>query len=135
MSKERLDLVCQAVEHELGAAIRLVRRAESASDMVDRMWARSSEPRRSRRWTKPKDPGLLRLERDAGDRLWREWIDSPIKAFGGKSPREAAGDPNLRPELEDLLRDFEEQGRSGPGPGGPWAGQFVQNVRRELGME
>ncbi|MFO7900141.1 MAG: hypothetical protein R6V58_13910 [Planctomycetota bacterium] len=135
MSKERLDFVCEAVENELGAAIRLVRRQESTADMIDRLWEQRSEPRGRRRWTKPKDPGLLQLEQEMGDRLWRDWIDSPSKALGGKSPRDAAADPELRPELEAILRDFEEQQRRGHGAGGPWTGQFARNVRRELGME
>ncbi|MFW6159485.1 MAG: hypothetical protein ACOC8E_09020 [Planctomycetota bacterium] len=103
--------------------------------MIDRLWARRSEPQRDTRWTKPKAPELQRRKREIGDRLWREWIDSSIKALDGRSRREAAAGPDLRSELEALLRDFEERESRHSEPGSSWGRTFVEHVRRELGME
>lgn len=37
----------------------------------------------------------------------RHWPDEPVPALGGKTPREAAKDPEGRIRLEALLREFE----------------------------
>lgn len=37
----------------------------------------------------------------------RHWPDEPVPALGGKTPREAAQDPEDRIRLEALLREFE----------------------------
>ena len=103
--------------------------------MIDDLWAKRAEPRHEKQWTRPKDPELRRLEEDIGERFWREWIDLPVKALGGKTPREATKDTRLRTELEALLRDFEEQARRSRGSGDLCAREFAENVRRELGMQ
>lgn len=41
------------------------------------------------------------------DRHYREWMDSPIPALKGKTPREAVGLKDYRYLLEDLLRQLE----------------------------
>ena len=135
MSKERLDFVCSALEAELGAKLSLIRSQQRTSDMIDDLWAKRAEPRHEKQWTRPKDPELRRLEEDIGERFWREWIDLPVKALGGKTPREATKDTRLRTELEALLRDFEEQARRSRGSGDLCAREFAENVRRELGMQ
>ncbi len=37
--------------------------------------------------------------------LLRSWLNEPIPALGGKTPREASMDPTLRPRLEHLVKD------------------------------
>jgi len=135
MSKERLDFVCSALEAELGAKLSLIRSQQATCDMIDDLWAKRAEPWHDKQWTRPENPELRRLERDIGERFWREWIDLPVKALGGKTPREAAKDARLRTELEALLRDFEEQARRSRGSGELWTRGFAENVRRELGVQ
>ncbi len=40
-------------------------------------------------------------------RHYRAWIDEPVPAVDGKTPREAAADPRLRAKVEELLRGLE----------------------------
>jgi|GEM_PF-3547014 len=66
----------------------------------------------------------------------RRWVDMPIPALGGRTPRQAAAsaDPLVRRQLQDLLLEFEEaETRARRGPGG--AGMSVARVRRRLGMD
>jgi hypothetical protein len=64
---------------------------------------------------------------------WQEaWLDERVPALGGRTPREAAGDPAGRPLLEALLRELEFRedltgGEGGQGPG-------VAALREALGM-
>jgi hypothetical protein len=44
-----------------------------------------------------------------------EWLDSPIPALGGRTPRDAAADPIAREELIRLLATFPELGQGGVG--------------------
>lgn len=58
------------------------------------------------------------------------WVDGPVPALHGRTPRAAAQDPALREELIALLDDFEWQDRRNPGP----FGMDVDRLRRELGI-
>jgi hypothetical protein len=44
----------------------------------------------------------------------RRWVDEPVPALHGLTPREAAGDPIGRVELERLLASFEAHGAGNP---------------------
>ncbi len=44
----------------------------------------------------------------------RRWVDEPVPALDGMTPREAAADPIGRVELERLLRTFEARGGGDP---------------------
>jgi hypothetical protein len=37
----------------------------------------------------------------------RKWLDMPLPALDGMTPRKAAADPGMRPRLVELLKDFE----------------------------
>ncbi len=50
---------------------------------------------------------LAALEAEAMAAWRRTWVDEHVPALGGLTPREAAADPDARPLLEALLRDFE----------------------------
>jgi hypothetical protein len=47
------------------------------------------------------------------EQLEERWIDEPVPALGGLTPRQAARTPKARTELDELLRDFEA--KRGPG--------------------
>ena len=55
----------------------------------------------------------------------RAWLDEPIPALAGATPREAAADPTRRPDLIRLLDSF--------GPSGPGAMDAVR-LRTQLGL-
>ena len=39
----------------------------------------------------------------------QEWVDRPIPALEGRTPREALADPEHRDDVIELLRDFESR--------------------------
>ncbi|MDP9442326.1 MAG: hypothetical protein M3P34_09185, partial [Actinomycetota bacterium] len=55
------------------------------------------------------------------------WVDEPVPALGGRSPREAAADPDRRRDLLRLLAEM--------GPGSGPAGMDGARVRSLLGLE
>jgi len=78
----------------------------------------ADEPRIARRVDPtldlPAPRGPLRTGRSMGreaEAAWRaSWLDEPVPALGGLSPRRAANDPRGRVRLEGLLRTFEHDG-------------------------
>ncbi len=58
------------------------------------------------------------------------WPDIELPALSGRTPRQAAADPALRPELEALLDDFDWQTRRL----GAGVGMDVDRLRRVLGL-
>jgi hypothetical protein len=82
----------------------------------------------------PQSPGDIpaevkeRIERDMQDEYYRKWLDLPIPALRGRTPREAAASRSLRPQVIDLLRDLEnmferdrQRGRGGYDPAWLWS--------------
>lgn len=63
--------------------------------------------------------------------LEERWIDEPVPALGGVTPREAVADPTRRRDLEALLNEFETQAAGLPAG----ARSFDPNrLRRRLGL-
>ena len=60
---------------------------------------------------------------------WRHWLDTPLPALRGETPRQAARSKN-RERLEVLLLDFEWDGGRGHNPMSP----DVAKLRRQLGL-
>ena len=58
----------------------------------------------------------------------RRWLDESIPALGGRTPREAAGDPIGREELTRLLASFPVPGPDDVGAMDP------DRLRAELGL-
>jgi len=65
------------------------------------------------------------------DTHYREWLDIPVPALDGRTPREAARNPAGRPALDLLLKQLEHQSGVGSMPVSP----DVAAMRRELGIE
>ncbi|MBK8995857.1 MAG: DUF2384 domain-containing protein [Myxococcales bacterium] len=61
----------------------------------------------------------------------REWLDTPVHALGGKTPRDAAKNRAGRAELDVLLREVEMLESRLPADSRGDIGW----LRRELGME
>ncbi|MFQ6101196.1 MAG: antitoxin Xre/MbcA/ParS toxin-binding domain-containing protein [Anaerolineae bacterium] len=62
---------------------------------------------------------------------YAEWLDTPVPALDGRSPRQAAGDPAMREQLEELLKAIEymeERRRAGE----PYID--ITDLRRKLGL-
>ena len=73
----------------------------------------------------PEDPPELPWELqealflDHLGRHYRGWIDDSIPALGGRTPRDAAGDPQLRPRVAELIGGLEAQYQTALGQGQP----------------
>lgn len=52
-------------------------------------------------------PELQELLKQKKLQHYQGWIDAPVPAIGGLTPREAAGDPQQRAMLEALIKDIE----------------------------
>ena len=76
-------------------------------------------------------PEELSMLRDVKESHYRDWIDTPIPALGGKTPRAATRTAKSRGQLDILLRDMENlENRV------PEAARFdVRGLRRELGLD
>jgi hypothetical protein len=61
------------------------------------------------------------------------WVDEPVPALGGLSPRQAAANPARRPVLEALLDDFEWMDTHA-GPGEVGRGMDPARLRKLLGL-
>lgn len=64
--------------------------------------------------------------------LWRRWMDDPDPGLGGLSPRQAAGRPEHREQLERRLRILEH--RNARDRNDPLPGPEVAWLRRELSL-
>ena len=68
------------------------------------------------------------------EKLQEQWLDTPIPALGGKTPKEAAQDPKTRPQLEALLDGFAiREGQLNTDITGP-IGFNVTELRTRLGF-
>lgn len=100
----------RALVEELGPG--LVRhRATTHEDMGQALRAQLRSPRG--RAPVPEPPGDIPAETledlvlDRYAQHYRSWLDEPIKALEGRTPRAAAHDGQLRPELVRLIRQLE----------------------------
>jgi hypothetical protein len=63
---------------------------------------------------------------------YAEWLDNPVPALDGKSPRQASRDPEAQEQLEELLKAVEYMEERKRREGEPYID--VADVRRELGL-
>lgn len=124
-SRERSQRLRSTVEAAVPGA-RLV--AESATPAAELM-AKGGGPRpRSPAEPLPAEAAelLASFVREQEDR----WVDEPVPALGGFTPRQAAADPTRREQLRALLHDFD---RHRPPPGA--ATLDTTRLRAMLGLE
>ena len=82
-------------------------------------------------------PEVLRqLSEQFIEKYERQWVDDPIPALGGKTPRQAAAsaDPALRRRLADLLLEIENAERHMQGSSSTGAGMSAARLRQMLGV-
>jgi hypothetical protein len=59
-------------------------------------------------------PEVQEFLRQQGERHWEAWLDTPLPALAGRTPRQAAGTPEGRERLEALLAEFGWRGEQSP---------------------
>ena len=69
------------------------------------------------------------IVKEWAEQHWREWLDSPLPALQGKSPREAATTPEGRERLDALLSSFARMKKANPLLSAP-----LERLRKELGL-
>jgi hypothetical protein len=77
-------------------------------------------------------PEVQAYLRELGVRHWESWLDAPLPALRGETPRQAAATPAGRERLEALLVQFEWQARRGETA--PGMEPDVAGLRARLGM-
>lgn len=128
LSRERLEAGKALLEDILGRLIR--HRADEFRDLDTMMAAAERAPRRPREEIPPDVREALTHQMVTEQRA--EWLDSPVPALDGKSPRQAARDPGMREQLEELLKVVEYLEERKRQDGEPYLD--VADLRRELGL-
>ncbi len=128
-SRGRLDRLLEILRRAgAGPSVESETRIDPALDLPAPGEAVGGAPRPPREH----EEELAKLEAEAMAAWRRSWVDEPVPALGGRTPREAASDPEGHPLLEALLRDFEYREQAARTHGAP--GHGVEELRRTLGM-
>jgi hypothetical protein len=136
--RDRLELSCLSQERlEVGKALlkqalgRLVRHLGDECRDLETMLAsmEPSPPDYEEEIPTEVEEALVR-EMMAAHRA--KWLDSPVPALDGKSPRAASRDPAMREQLEELLKAIEYMEEQRRRAGEPYTD--VAELRRELGL-
>lgn len=120
---EQLDLECMSAERgERGRALieklaaglvhhRATMHENLAMEVRDRLRAGRGRERSCAAETSEDLPREVQeaLVLDQMVRYYRDWLDKPVRALEGRTPREAAADVALRSKLIDLIRGLEGQ--------------------------
>ena len=102
--KERLAIGKQLLESTLQSLIK--HRMDAVQSLESMM--EEQEKAKSKRVDDEIPPEIKHaLLKDMYDKHYREWLDCPIPALGGKSPRKAIRSKEGRKRVEDLLREME----------------------------
>jgi len=105
LSAQRLAWLKARLAEMVGDVIRL------RADIVEDPWRKLETERGSRPPARPAPTVPPEVEAQVlGKVLHRhftEWLDQPVPALDGRTPRAAARDPRLRPKLIQLLREME----------------------------
>ena len=124
-SRERADALRRKVEAACGERIR--HRAREHADPL----SSKAEPVRSDQAIEPPSPEEQQLLLDYKARHYADWLDQPLPALDGKTPRETARTKQGRASVDGLLKDMENSEQR-------WQSNAAfdfSTIRRELGLE
>ena len=127
LSIERAARALARMAPLLGEAVKFAGLANESLEATKEMMALGSPP------TGPTIPPAVAaaVERDWYEHHYREWLDQPVPALGGRTPRDAAKVRHLRGRLRTLVEGIENQAarldREGRGFDVSW-------LREELGL-
>jgi hypothetical protein len=137
--RNRLELLCLSQERlEAGKALlqkalgrRLIRHlGDEFKDIVQETFEEPASSQRHRRRALSREERAIARQMAIEQR--KEWVDASIPALGGKSPRQAASDPDMQEQLEELLKVIEYNEEQKHRAGEPY--MDVADLRRELGL-
>ncbi len=134
-SQERAETAKSEVTRRLGKRARFLRAViQSPEKMLES--AASGGPGAAPGPPGPSSEELAALPevqekiREMAERHWKEWVDTPLPALKGQTPREAAKNASGRERLEALFMQFGQYAAS-PRPFDP----DLAALRRELGLD
>jgi hypothetical protein len=128
LSRERLQAGKALLQEILGRS--LIRHlGDEFKDIVQETSQEPASSQRHRRTLSRDERALAR--RMIAEQL-EEWPDTSIPALGGKSPRQAASDPQMREQLEEMLKAVEYSEEQKRRAGDPY--MDIADLRRELGL-
>jgi hypothetical protein len=117
-SEPRAQAIRAEIESRLADAV--VFRAAATESIEEMLAERRSRPEtraeaRARTETERLNalPEVEAYLRELGARHWEGWLDEPLPALRGETPRQAAATPAGRERLEALLVEFEWRARRG----------------------
>jgi hypothetical protein len=128
LSRERLKAGKALLKESLG---RLIRHLGDEHQDIESMLA-LADAAPSARPREPISETQKAVTRQMMMDEYRKWLDEPIPALDGKSPRQAARDPAMRGRLEELLKAVEYMEEQRRRDGEPY--NDVADIRRDLGL-
>jgi hypothetical protein len=132
-SRERAQLLRTEVEKRLPRAAFL---QQSKSTSVESMMKTAKPPSPEERAEMERMenlPEVQAIKRKFAEDYWKAWLDEPIPALGGISPRKAAKTKTGREQVKALLTDYKL--RSGELSLDMETAKYVEDAARKLGIE
>jgi hypothetical protein len=121
----RADRLRARVEEACGGLLR--HRARTHEDPQSKQRSRPGPPAAER----PLPPEAAQLALDFKARHYAAWLDEPIPALSGRTPRQAASSAQGRAALDVLLKEMEQWEAAGDAA----SAYDVTQLRRKLGLE
>ncbi len=121
----------QLIERRLGRGVTFRRQTTESLEEGFRKARMSEDPAAAaEQRALMQNPEVQAQLREMAARRWEAWLDQPVPALGGVTPREAAKAPLGREKLEALLAEFEWRGETAD----PANRVDVAELRRRLGL-
>ncbi|MBS1254076.1 MAG: hypothetical protein MAG451_03132 [Anaerolineales bacterium] len=127
MSRARLEAGKELLETVLG---RLIRHRRDKTESMDDFLASEPEEPPVRETIPPAEAEAL--VKEIFEEQYKQWVDKPIPALGGKTPREAVRDPEGRAQVVEILKSIEYTEEKRREAGEPWFD--VNQIRRDLDL-
>jgi hypothetical protein len=125
LSRERLKAGKALLKKTMGRL--LIHLGDEYQDLEDMLASAELSPPRD--YSSEVDPTVARQMRQ---KLRDDWLNTPVPALGDMSPREAARDPDMREQLDEMFKALEYIERQKQKAGESYFD--VAEMRRELGL-
>ena len=136
-SRERAKKIEREIRKRLGKHARLTKKEERSLDEViqsrqDGEW----EKNESFSQTQFLDPEILEKIKGVYLKHWEKWLDIPVPALNGKTPREAAKTTEGRERLKTILQDAAEAAKKDQRQEiSDFQLELFRKVEKELGLD